>query len=245
MNTGNALAMSPSLVTKYMDAAKSISAHAVLLPDGIRFSRYSTRRDWTEEILKEIRSFYQSFTESGGAETVTQQGMALDKSRGGVLPLRRYLTASLSLRGGSSATSIDSVAKRDGLNTKYLTALVKLLNDTRPSPVLDDLRSHWRTATAADVDGLVKEISVWQQALWKFNSVGHIGKVNGPKSSMGGSQSHRRSPGISSEAHSHRRQQRSDDLSRRQQRGRWHQRRLRFMARAEAGYSRSATGSVT
>ena len=62
MNTGNALAMSPSLVTKYMDAAKDIAAHAVLLPDGIRFSRFSSRRDWTDEILTEIRSFYQSFT---------------------------------------------------------------------------------------------------------------------------------------------------------------------------------------
>ena len=91
MNTGNALAMSPSLVTKYMDAAKNIAAHAVLLPDGIRFSRFSTRRDWTDEILTEIRSFYQSFTEAGGEETVTQQGMALDKSRGGALPLRKYI----------------------------------------------------------------------------------------------------------------------------------------------------------
>ena len=63
MNTGNALAMSPSLVTKYMDAAKNIAAHAVLLPDGIRFSPFSTRRDWTDEILTEIRSFYQSFTD--------------------------------------------------------------------------------------------------------------------------------------------------------------------------------------
>ena len=38
MNTGNALVMSPSLVTKYLDAGKDIASHAVLLPDGIRFS---------------------------------------------------------------------------------------------------------------------------------------------------------------------------------------------------------------
>ena len=158
--------------------------------------------------------------------------MALDKSRGGVSPLRRYLTASLSLRGGSSATSIDSVAKRDGLNTKYLTALVKLLNDTRPSPVLDDLRSHWRTATPPDVDGLVKEISVWQQALWKFNSVGHIGKVNGPKSWMEAVNPIVDHQEFHLKLTPDHRQQRSDDLPRRQQRGRWHQGRFRFMARA-------------
>ena len=116
MNTGNALAMSPSLVTKYMDAAKNIAEHAVLLPDGIRFSPFSTRRDWTEEILAEIRSFYQSFTEAGGAETVTQQGMALDKSRGGRLPLRKYLSASLDLRGVPAAATIDAVARRNGLS---------------------------------------------------------------------------------------------------------------------------------
>ena len=184
MNTGNALAMSPSLVTKYMDAAKSIAAHAVLLPDGIRFSPFSTRRDWTDEILTEIRSFYQSFTESGGAETVTQQGMALDKSRGGALPLRKYLSASLSLRGVRASTTIDAVARRHGLSAKYLTGLMNLLNDTRPSPVLDSLRSRWRTAKPADIDGLVGEIARWQQALWKFSSVGHIGKVDGPKSWM-------------------------------------------------------------
>ena len=126
MNTGNALSMSPSLVTKYMDAAKSVAAHAVLLPDGIRFSRSSTRRDWTDEILGEIRSFYQTFTESGAAETVTQQGMALDKSRGGALPLRKYLSASLSLRGVTASATINSVARRHGLSAKYLTLLVNL-----------------------------------------------------------------------------------------------------------------------
>ena len=184
MNTGNALSMSPSLVTKYMDAAKSIAAHAVLLPDGIRFSPYSTRRDWTDEILTEIRNFYQSFTDAGGTETVTQQGMALDKTRGGVLPLRKYLSASLSLRGVTAPTTVEGVARRNGLSAKYLGALVKLLGDSRPSPVLDGLRSRWRTAKPSDLDSLVSEISLWQKALWKFNSVGHIGKVDGPRSWM-------------------------------------------------------------
>ena len=61
---------------------------------------------------------------------------------------------------------------------------MKLLDDTRPSPVLDGLRSRWRTAKPSDLDGLVSEISLWQQALWKFNSVGHIGKLDGPRSWM-------------------------------------------------------------
>ena len=66
MNVGNSLVMSPSLVTKYLDAGKSIAAHAMLVPDGIRFSSHTTRRDWTEEILGEIRGFYGRYTERGG-----------------------------------------------------------------------------------------------------------------------------------------------------------------------------------
>ena len=37
-NAGDALGMSPGLLQKYFNAAKEVAAHAVLLPDGIRFS---------------------------------------------------------------------------------------------------------------------------------------------------------------------------------------------------------------
>ena len=67
-----------------------------------------------------------------------------------------------------------------------LCALAKLLDSDGPSPVLDGLRAHWRVAKSEDVPALVAEINEWQRALWKFNSVGHIGKVNGPKSWMEG-----------------------------------------------------------
>lgn len=51
MNVGNSLVMSPSLLTKYFDAAKEIANHAMLLPDGIGFSPSTTTRDWSEEKL--------------------------------------------------------------------------------------------------------------------------------------------------------------------------------------------------
>ncbi|MEX1074911.1 MAG: DUF1587 domain-containing protein, partial [Pirellulales bacterium] len=44
-NTGQALVMSPALVTKYLDAAKGIAGHAVLVPDGVRFSPSAERGD--------------------------------------------------------------------------------------------------------------------------------------------------------------------------------------------------------
>ena len=58
MNVGNSLVMSPALLTKYLDAAKEIANHAVLLPDGIAFSASTSSRDWTEEKLAAIRAFY-------------------------------------------------------------------------------------------------------------------------------------------------------------------------------------------
>ena len=47
-----------AILTKYLDAAKEVASHAVLLPDGFRFSPHTTPRDWTEETLAQIREFY-------------------------------------------------------------------------------------------------------------------------------------------------------------------------------------------
>lgn len=184
MNTGNALSMSPSLVTKYLDAGKAIASHAVLQPNGIRFSAGASRRDWTNEILADIRKFYSAFTEAGGAETVTQQGIELDKNKGGALPLRRYLNASLTLLGPAAPGAVERVARAFNLSPKYLGALVTLLKGNQPSPLLDHLRSRWRAGNASAIDAMLQDIGVWQGTLWKFSSVGHIGKVDGPKAWM-------------------------------------------------------------
>ena len=81
-NTGNALVMSPALLSKYLDAGKKIADHAVLLPDGIRFSPGATRRDWTDEMLARIRSFYGRFTDSGGGTQVNLQGIVFGTNEG-------------------------------------------------------------------------------------------------------------------------------------------------------------------
>lgn len=180
-NTGNSLVMSPALVTKYLDAAKRIAAHAVLLPDGLRFSPQTSPSDWTNETLAEIRAIYNRFTESGGADTVTQQGIALDRSRGGALPLKKYLTASLAVRNGES---VNRAARKAGLSPKYLSLLLQFMTQATPSPLSSDLRRRWRTARPEDVPAMAETIEEWQQTLWKFSSVGHIGKVDGPKAWM-------------------------------------------------------------
>ena len=181
-NTGQSLVMSPTLLTKYLDAAKEIASHAVLTPRGIRFSPHTTRRDWTEETLTEIRSFYQTFTAPGGVDMVTRQGIPLDQTRGGRLPLEQYLAATLQIRDG--AASLPLAAAQHGLSPKYLGLLLDYLTRNGHSVLGEGIRESWRKTTPATIPALAGEIADWQQSLWKFSSVGHIGKAGGPKAWM-------------------------------------------------------------
>lgn len=164
-NAGAALVMSPALLTKYLDAAKDIASHAVLLPGGLRFSASASPQDWTDEALARIRAFYARYTSEGGAQAMNLQGVRFDTNAGGRLDVARYLEA---VQGRVDASV---------LNARYLETLKKALESTQPSPVLDLLRDKYRTKslTAAQVEA-------WQRVLWRFSSVGHIGKKNGPKS---------------------------------------------------------------
>ncbi len=183
-NTGNALVMSPALLTKYLDAARDVADHVVLLPDGFRFSPHTTRRDWTDDTLTRIRNFYREFTDATGGTRVNLQGIISETNQGGRLPLEKYFAATLAEREtlASGVTTIDQVSRDHGLNGKYLGTLWKSLTDSSPSLVLDGLRARWRTARPEDAHALAAEVAAWQKGLWRFATVGHIGKVGGPKS---------------------------------------------------------------
>jgi hypothetical protein len=185
-NLGNALVMSPALVTKYLDAAKDIASHAVLLPDGFRFSPAVTPRDWTEELLAEIRGLYAQFTADQGGTQVNLQGIVFDTNGGGRLPVQKYLDATLIDRDAILAgrKTIDAAARERGLSPKYLGLLWNSLTSKEPSLLLDSLRARWRASKPEDSGALAADIARWQQALWRFNSIGHIGKVGGPKAWM-------------------------------------------------------------
>jgi hypothetical protein len=202
-NVGNALVMSPSLLTKYLAAGKAVAEHAVLTPDGLRFSPSTSRRDWTEELLGEIRAFYRQFTAAEGGDVVDLQGIVFATNGGGRLPLARYLGASLELRdaaptdgaadgaadgapdgapdGALGETKIQAVALRHGLSPKYLATLLGALRSPAPSPLLEPLAAAWRACEPDDVPALAARIVAQQAALWRFNSVGHVGKAGGPK----------------------------------------------------------------
>lgn len=163
-NAGAALVMSPSLFTKYLDAAKEVAAHAVFTPYGFRWSASTSPQDWTDETLAAIRELYHRYTTSGKGMATVLQGVELDTGTGeGRLPVADYVEA---LQGRRS---------RDGLSPKYLDRLRAALEDTSPSWLLDPLRAKYQTGrlTAADIEP-------WQSVLWKFNSVGHAGRDGAP-----------------------------------------------------------------
>ncbi len=185
-NTGNALVMSPALVTKYFDAAKEVASHAELLPDGFRFSPHTTARDWTNDLLAQIRSFYGQFTDAGGGSQVNLQGIVFKTNQGGRLPVEKYLAATLIEREAitTGRKSIEAAAREHHLNAKYLGILWTSLNGKEPSLLLDGLRVRWQKATPEDAPALAEYIATWQKSLWSFSSVGLIGRVGGPKGWM-------------------------------------------------------------
>lgn len=159
MNVGNGLVMSPSLLTKYLDAAKGIAAHAVLLPDGLRFSPATTRRDWTDEIVSRIKRVY-----------------ARDADAGGKLPLNRYLEALLTHRTSLSQgdRTLAQVARDSHLNPHYLGTLWQIFEAEPPSPLLAPLVARWKSAHPTDAATLGAELERWQKSLTRFGNVGHM-----------------------------------------------------------------------
>ena len=183
-NSGDALVMSPALLEKYLAAGKQVAAHMVLLPDGIRFSPSTTRRDWTEELLGQIRGIYGKYADltSRGAR-LNLQGEKFDSNEGGRLPIERYLAATLEEREAiqSGKKTVAGVAAERGLSVRYLTNLWAMLTSADPLPVLASPQVKWRVAKPTDGAALTADIVGWQSAVWKFSPVGHIGKVGGPK----------------------------------------------------------------
>jgi hypothetical protein len=183
-NSGAAQGMSPALMTKYLDAAKEVAAHAMLTPEGIRFSPYTTERDRTNELLARIQAFYRQFTDNSGGSAVNLQGIKFTTNQGGRLPVARYLAATLAEREAlaSGAKTVETVAKERGLNAKYLRTLWQTLSadEADDGTLLGGLRERWRKTESNDPSKLMSEIDQAQKKMWKFNSIGHIGREGGP-----------------------------------------------------------------
>jgi hypothetical protein len=60
-NSGESLAMSPALISKYLDAARQVASHVVLKPNGFDFSDFpiSSEEDRDKYAVRQIIDFYQ------------------------------------------------------------------------------------------------------------------------------------------------------------------------------------------
>jgi len=157
-NAAEALGMSPTLLAKYLKSSKEIASHAVLLPDGIRFSPSNTPRDWTDESVARLRRFYAAYTTDAD----------------GHWDPRPYLSALVRRRDDRAAgrSTPAAPAGSERLNPKYLAALDRALSHGQGSVPLDRLRALLRQVTAEDVGALGAEVAAWQGPLWSFRKVG-------------------------------------------------------------------------
>jgi hypothetical protein len=152
-NAAEALSMSPAMMSKYIQAAKEVSNHAILLPDGFRFSASTTKRDWTDESLAKLRKFYRQFTHEGS------------------LPLRPYVVALVDHRAALQAkqTTISKVANESDLSPQYLAILWNALNTEQPAYPMGRVCRLW---AENNVDGLVAEVSRSFDQLWEYPRIG-------------------------------------------------------------------------
>ncbi|MEE2641031.1 MAG: DUF1592 domain-containing protein [Planctomycetota bacterium] len=187
-NTGNALVMSPALFQKYLDAAKQVARHAMLLEDRIAFTPQVSRRDRSDAYIRKIQAFYGRYANNAGGTPVNLQGIRLDTNTGGRLPIEPYLRLILEKRNsaGRKDIALDELARSASLSPKYLNILWHQLIGPVEDPgfILALLRERMRTANADQIPQIVADIHRWQQRLWKFNTIGHIGRPGGAKSWM-------------------------------------------------------------
>ncbi len=147
-NTGESLSLSPALLKKYLDAARHISEHVVLKPDGLEFAPHPvvTNTDRDRFCVKRIIDFYQR------QET----------------NLTAYFVAAWQFQYrtnlGAPSITLDQQATALGVSPKYLGTLLELLNgtDVNAGPIAA-LRREWRelpTSEKADAKEVRRKCEV-------------------------------------------------------------------------------------
>lgn len=172
--------ISPALLSKYLNAAKEVAEHAVLLPDGFHFSPGKTRRDWTNESVVRLRAFYAHYAGAGRASGELAAAMPAPAQVGAVyasdgrLPLQPFLAAAIRQREAlaSGKISLENAAAKENVNPKYFRVLWQSLTDPDPAQPLDAIRARWKQASEKDAAKLAADIVAWQALLWKFVRIG-------------------------------------------------------------------------
>ena len=173
-NTGDALSMSANLVRKYLDSAAEIATHAVFTPRGMRFSEKTTRRDVVDEMMGEIRGFYQQHSHAKKSATFEQQSY---------LYAGPYIHAIVNYRQAirEGEMTIGAVASQCDLSSKYLKTIWDLCETPQQHTfLLRQLAERVNSATPETIGLVIADVEAWQQSLWKLNIVGHIGRSGAP-----------------------------------------------------------------
>ncbi|AMV31031.1 hypothetical protein VN12_02870 [Pirellula sp. SH-Sr6A] len=175
-NSAESLTISPSLINKYLDAARSVADHMLLTPDGIRFAPHPvvTDTDRDKYCVQRIVDFYRA------------QPTALDA----------YLLAAWEGKRESLSPGADrwvEFARARKLSPRYLTTIWEHLHDVTiqwgPSK---ELQRRWN-ALPSDreksdtVERECKEIAKWIEETRRPMRV-RIANLNGARGMNGGSQ---------------------------------------------------------
>lgn len=131
-NTGESLTMSPALLKKYLDAARLVTEHLVLKPDGIAFAPHAvvTDTDRDKYCVKRIVQFYK------------RQPTELADYFQAAWELRQ--TASKQDDSQAAETALEQVAAQRSVSPKYLATVWSILTEEKESigPLLT-LREMW------------------------------------------------------------------------------------------------------
>jgi hypothetical protein len=128
-NSGESLAMSPSLFTKYLQAAREVANHLVLKPNGIAFAAHPmlVETDRDRYCVNQIIDFYRS--------------QNIDYGDYFMAAWRYGNRAAL----GMPRATLASIAADDGVSPKYLATVWKTLEETKETVgPLAKLQAMWR-----------------------------------------------------------------------------------------------------
>ncbi len=133
-NSGESLTVSPALLKKYLEAARSVADRVVLKPDGFVFATHSvvTDTDRDKYCVQRIVDFYARHT----------------------VDLADYFHTSWKYRHrqalGRSEMKLDEIATESGLSVKYLSAVWKALTEGEAVGPLAVVRAAWNDLPEPD-----------------------------------------------------------------------------------------------
>jgi hypothetical protein len=131
-NSGESLAMSPSLVTKYLDAARTVADHIVFTPDGLRFAPYAmtTDEDRDKYAVHRVVDFYLK--------------QSLDYADFFAAAWRFQHRTEL----GRPKATLAEFARQAGVSPKYLATLWALLQEPNAYGPIAAVQSRWKALPA-------------------------------------------------------------------------------------------------